>query len=66
MLEFDQLKQIIADAEDDVAKAESGNKAAGTRVRKAMQDIKNAAQDIRKKVLEFRGDSGSTPPAGGM
>jgi len=56
MLEFDQLKQVIADTEDDLAKAEGGNKAAGTRVRKSMQDVKNLAQDIRKKVLELRSD----------
>ena len=37
------------EAEDDVAKAEGGNKAAGTRVRKKMQEIKAAAQDVRKK-----------------
>jgi signal transduction histidine kinase len=36
-------------------KANGGNKAAGTRVRKAMQDIKETAQEIRAKVLEMRG-----------
>ena len=35
-------------------KAKGGNKAAGTRVRKTMQDIKNLAQDIRKEMLENR------------
>lgn len=64
MLEFENLKQLVVAAEDDVAKAEGGNKAAGTRVRKAMQDIKDAAQDIRKKILELRseGESEATPP----
>ena len=33
-------------------KAAGGNKAAGTRVRKLMQEIKNAAQAVRVKVLE--------------
>ena len=37
-----------------------GNKAAGTRVRKAMQDIKSAAQEVRKKVLSLRDDGAST------
>ena len=37
-----------------VAKAIGGNKAAGTRGRKKMQDIKSAAQDVRKKILEGR------------
>ncbi|MFQ5807951.1 MAG: hypothetical protein ACE5I3_16015, partial [Phycisphaerae bacterium] len=31
-----------------------GNPAAGTRVRKAMQEIKNTAQDVRKHVLAIR------------
>jgi hypothetical protein len=52
---YEQLKQIIADVEEDIRKAEGGNKAAGTRVRKSMQDVKNVAQEIRKQVLELRG-----------
>lgn len=56
MQEFEQLKRLIQEAEEDLRKAEGGNKAAGTRVRKAMQDIKNLAQDVRKKILELRSD----------
>ncbi|MBX3384376.1 MAG: hypothetical protein KF864_12800 [Phycisphaeraceae bacterium] len=51
---FDRIKQLIADVEGDVQKAEGGNKAAGTRVRSIMQDIKNAAQEVRAKILELR------------
>lgn len=51
---FERLKQLVREAEEDVHKAEGGNKAAQTRVRKAMQDIKNAAQDVRVKCLELR------------
>lgn len=54
MQEFDQLKQAVAEVEDDLRKAEGGNRAAGTRVRKKMQEIKNAAQAIRNRVLETR------------
>lgn len=54
MEEFEHLKQLVEVAGDDVAKAAGGNKAAGTRVRKAMQDIKSAAQDVRKRILETR------------
>ncbi len=54
MLEFETLKRLVTEAEDDVNKAIGGNKAAGTRVRKKMQDIKSAAQDVRKKILEGR------------
>jgi hypothetical protein len=51
---FDRLKAAVVAAEADVIKAEGGNKAAGTRVRKAMQDIKKVAQEVRIKVLETR------------
>ncbi|HBS27879.1 MAG TPA: histone H1 [Phycisphaerales bacterium] len=59
MEEFEKLKQMVAEIEDDVSKAEGGNKAAQTRVRKQMQDIKNLSQDIRKKCLELRDTTGS-------
>lgn len=54
MQEYEDLKRLIAEIEEDIRKAEGGNKAAGTRVRKQMQDVKNTAQELRKKVLEFR------------
>lgn len=62
--EFLALKRLVAEVEEDVYKAAGGNKAAGTRVRKAMQDIKNAAQLVRKKVLGLR--AADTPAAGGL
>lgn len=55
MLEdYEKLKRLVESAADDVAKAQGGNKAAGTRVRKIMQEVKAAAQELRKKVLETR------------
>ncbi len=57
---YDRLVRLVEDVREEVAKAEGGNKAAGTRVRKAMQDIKNAAQEVRVGILESR-DPG--PPA---
>lgn len=54
MPEFDVLEKLVAEAKPDMEKAEGGNKAAGTRVRKKMQEIKACAQDIRKKILEER------------
>ena len=57
MQEYDTLKRLVDEAADDVAKAAGGNKAAGTRVRKKMQEIKSAAQDVRKKILEGRDGS---------
>lgn len=49
---------MVAQAEEDMSKAEGGNKAAGTRVRGTMQEIKKAAQEVRQKILELR-DGGS-------
>ena len=57
MEEYEQLKRMVEAIADDVYKAVGGNKAAGTRVRKAMQDIKNIAQDVRKKILDIRTDT---------
>ena len=64
MQEYESLKQLVAEAEDDVNKAIGGNKAAGTRVRKKMQEIKAAAQALRQKILETRETTDpATPPA---
>lgn len=54
---FEQLVAKVEETRGDVEKAEDGNKAATSRVRKAMQEIKSLAQDIRKEMLELR-DSG--------
>jgi hypothetical protein len=51
---FEKLKALVAAAEEDVIKIDKGNKAAGTRVRKAMQEIKAASQEVRVKVLEAK------------
>jgi hypothetical protein len=62
---YDRLVKLVQDAADDVQKAEGGNKAAGTRVRKMMQDIKSAAQDVRVSILESRGTETDAAAAGG-
>ena len=54
MQEYEDLKTIVAEIENDLNKAEGGNKAAGTRVRKQMQQIKKVANAIRSKILELR------------
>jgi hypothetical protein len=54
MQEYDHLRELVESAADDVAKAEGGNKAAGTRVRSIMQDVKASAQEVRKQILELR------------
>ena len=51
MKEFDKIKQLIASIEEDVIKfSEKGNNLAGTRVRKGLQEIKKACQDMRIAV----------------
>ena len=54
MQAYENLKALIAEIEADINKAEGGNKAAGTRVRKQMQKIKQAAQAVRSSILEIR------------
>lgn len=53
---YDRLVKLVESAADDVEKAGGGNKAAGTRVRKIMQDVKQAAQEVRVGILEARTD----------
>ena len=53
MQKFEQLEQLVADAKEDARKFyQDGNKAAGTRVRKAMQEVKSLAQEIRLEIQE--------------
>ena len=55
MEKFEALKQLIAEIETDVTKFyEKGNKSAGTRIRKAMQQVKALAQEIRVNVQETK------------
>lgn len=53
MEKFAKLKELVSAVEADATKFYgSGNGAAGTRVRKAMQDLKTLAQEIRTEVTE--------------
>ena len=54
MQAYEELKVLVAEIEADISKAEGGNKAAGTRVRKQMQAIKKASQGVRSAILEIR------------
>tara|TARA_R100001463_G_scaffold132772_1_gene193687 strand:- start:72 stop:260 length:189 start_codon:yes stop_codon:yes gene_type:complete len=49
---FDELQDTINDCQSDVNKFVEGNNSAGTRVRKAMQAVKQLAQNIRVEVQE--------------
>lgn len=55
MEKFKELQSLLAETEADATKAfEKGNKAAGTRVRKAMQQIKVLAQEVRVEILDLK------------
>ena len=55
MNKFGALKDLVMSLEGDFGKFyDKGNNAAGTRVRKGMQDLKNLAQDIRKEVQDIK------------
>lgn len=55
MNNYNKLKDLIASIESDADKFfNNGNSAAGTRVRKGLQDIKTLASDMRKEVTELK------------
>ncbi len=55
MKRFDQVKDLLMSLEGDFAKFyDKGNSAAGTRVRKGMQELKNLAQEIRIEVQDIK------------
>ena len=55
MKRFDELRDLVMSLEGDFQKFyDKKNQAAGTRVRKGMQDLKNLAQDIRVEVQDIK------------
>lgn len=55
MNRFNQLRDLVMSLEGDFSKFyEKGNQAAGTRVRKGMQAMKNLAQEIRVEVQNIK------------
>lgn len=58
MDKFTELKELIQQTEEDAQKFYNSNvAAAGTRVRKNMQEIKKLAQDIRLEIQEKKNNS---------
>jgi len=49
-----QMHETLVSTATDYEKFESGNKSAGTRLRKAMQEIKNLAQGVRLEIQEIK------------
>jgi hypothetical protein len=55
MERFEEVKNLIMSLEGDFDKFyDKKNQAAGTRVRKGMQDLKTMAQDIRTEVQNMK------------
>ncbi|TYP96160.1 hypothetical protein BC792_10759 [Sphingobacterium allocomposti] len=52
---FQELKALVDGLETDADKFfTKGNSAAGTRVRKGLQDIKNLSQELRLNIQELK------------
>lgn len=54
MDKFIQLQALVEATSADADKFSKGNSAAGTRVRKAMQEVKALAQEIRNDVTSAK------------
>ncbi|CAN5871062.1 hypothetical protein BH24BAC1_BH24BAC1_07290 [soil metagenome] len=55
MNNFNKIKELVLSLESDFEKFyDKKNSAAGTRVRKGMQDLKNMAQEIRKEIQDAK------------
>jgi len=53
MNEFEAIKSMLMSLDKDFEKFyDKGNNAAGTRVRKGLQDLKNKCQEIRLEVQD--------------
>ena len=58
MNRFAELKNLIMSLEGDFDKFyDKNNQAAGTRIRKGMQDLKVLAQDIRLQVQNMKNEA---------
>jgi hypothetical protein len=51
---LEQIKVLVESLTLDTTKFYSGNKSAGTRARKAAQEIKSLLQQLRGEILENR------------
>ena len=54
---FEEVKNLVMSLEGDFDKFyDKNNQAAGTRVRKGMQELKTLAQDIRTEVQNMKNE----------
>ncbi|HLR24412.1 MAG TPA: hypothetical protein VK112_01010 [Fodinibius sp.] len=55
MSRYDEMNELLDQLEPDINKFyDKGNKAAGTRARKTLQEMKKKAQDIRMEIQEWK------------
>ena len=66
MNNFSKLKDLVMSLEDDFSKFyDKQNAAAGTRVRKGMQELKTMAQEFRTEVQNTKNAAAGAAPATG-
>jgi len=54
---YNQLADVLDDAEEDLMKFyEKGNKAAGTRARKSLMELKKLSHEIRQEIQDIKND----------
>jgi hypothetical protein len=55
MSRIDEIKGLMAGLEEDLVKFyDKGNKAAGTRARKQLQELKKLSQEIRLEIQDLK------------
>ncbi len=55
MSRIDEVKNLMTELEEDLEKFyDKGNKAAGTRARKQLQDLKKLSQEIRLEIQDIK------------
>ena len=54
---LDTMQDEMHSAHEEIEKFIAGNKSAGTRARKNMQNIKTCAQTVRQEIQEIKNNS---------
>ncbi len=55
MSRLDEIKGLISGLEDDMSKFyDKGNKAAGTRARKTLQNLRKLSQEVRLEIQDIK------------
>lgn len=66
MEKYSELARCVENIEKDASKFfVNGNKAAGTRARKHLQELKQLAQDLRVIIQDTKNEKTRVPNAGG-